>query len=268
MKITHVSEYMYNFYWNTNPLVNSPQKNLDYFNSIFKKNLSKIEDSALFEELDNEFIIDSKWVNQLALKTQIVFKNSKIDISHGYLLYFLVRNYIKRSNLPYINILEVGTARGFSSICMAKALEDHQIDGKIITFDVLPHLKKIFWNTIDDHLIGKQTRNELLKNWKALCERYIIFIQGYSCYQLKKVISQRIHFAFVDGAHNYKDVLIELNHITQFQKKNDQIFCDDYNEILFSGVIKAINEFRKKHNYNFKIIKTNQDRKYCVLTKL
>ena len=59
-------------------------------------------------------------------------------------------------------IVETGTARGFSSICMSKALIDANTNGKIYTVDILPHDTKMYWNCIDDH-DGMKSRKELLK---------------------------------------------------------------------------------------------------------
>ena len=73
--------------------------------------------------------------------------NNKVSYAHGRLLYSCIRKYCKDHSIKQINILETGTARGFSSLCMAKALEDHNISGKIITLDILPVNKKIFWNS-------------------------------------------------------------------------------------------------------------------------
>ena len=55
-----------------------------------------------------------------------------------------LQNINKDLETEKIFILETGTARGFSAICMAKALEDNNKDGLILTYDVLPHSKKCF----------------------------------------------------------------------------------------------------------------------------
>ena len=57
-----------------------------------------------------------------------------------------LRNYLSTLSKENktINIVETGTARGFSSICMAKALSDSEFEGSIFTLDVLPHFKKMF----------------------------------------------------------------------------------------------------------------------------
>ena len=64
--------------------------------------------------------------------------------------------------------------RGFSSICMSKALIDSGFIGKIDTVDIIPH-KKIFWNSISD--IEEKNRIELLMNWQNEVKN-INFIEG------------------------------------------------------------------------------------------
>ena len=82
----------------------------------------------LFEERC-DFKIDKKWLDNLALHTQVV-KKSEINYQHGRILYSSLRDYIKKE-LKYLNILEIGTALGFSSTCMSKAIIDSNIKGKI-----------------------------------------------------------------------------------------------------------------------------------------
>ena len=101
-----------------------------------------------------------------------------------------------------IDILETGTARGFSSVCMSKAIVDSNSDGKIHTIDILPNNKKIYWNCISD-IDGKKTRTELLKNWAIYVDK-INFHTGNSINVLKKLDLKRVNFAFLDGSHNKK----------------------------------------------------------------
>ena len=62
--------------------------------------------------------------------------DSILNFERGMLLYAMVGKNKPRT------ILEIGTASGYSTICMAKALTDFNIQGKIITIDPEPHNKK------------------------------------------------------------------------------------------------------------------------------
>ncbi len=91
-----------------------------------------------------KFNINKDWFENLALNTQVVIKRSEINYQHGRLLYSLLMNYISNQSkkMNYIQIFETGTARGFSAICMARALIDSRINGNVTTIDILPHEKK------------------------------------------------------------------------------------------------------------------------------
>ncbi len=159
----------------------------------------KLADKAMKEvygeveqfELESGFKIDRDWINELAFKTQIVIKDSKLCYAHGRILYAALSKYLSQQNSLIkqdLIIIETGTARGFSSLCMAKALSDLGSSGKILTFDLIPNERKMFWNCIED-LEGEKTRLELLSKWRELVDRFIIFIEEILGKHLKLVRS-------------------------------------------------------------------------------
>ena len=60
------------------------------------------------------------------------------------LLYSTLRNYLEsQRKIGFVNIVETGTARGFSAICLSKALNDTKnVAGVIHTIDILPIIKE------------------------------------------------------------------------------------------------------------------------------
>jgi predicted O-methyltransferase YrrM len=255
--------------WNSNPLTKKPLADEKKYQELAKI-ASSIENPEVTKfENNSGFKIDSFWLNELALKTQIVIKKSELNYAHGKVLYSALRQYISNKTLSSkkISILETGTARGFSSLCMAKALYDSDKQGTILTLDVLPHKKEFYWNCITDHQQGKITREKLLEPWQDLVNEYIIFHQGYSRIELPKIGLQRINFAFLDGAHSYDDVFFEFNIIKKAQREGDIIIFDDYNHELFPGIVKAVDEICSQHAYNKKIISSFDKRNYVVAIK-
>lgn len=255
------------------PFTSLPKSTIQTYeklSEIAEKNTYSIEDLENLEK-QSGFIIDKDWLNALAFQTQIVIKKSKLNYAHGRVLYTVLSSYLKtlKQDNKKINVIETGTARGFSALCMAKALNDAEFEGTICTVDVLPHHNKIFWNCASDHNKGKQTREDLLSDWIELVDRYIIFIQGYTRQVLPKLGLPRIHFAFLDGAHTYEDVLFEFKIISNRQKTGDIIIFDDYNIKNYPGVVKAVNYVSNKMDYNTKIIH-NEDtlRHYVIATKV
>ena len=95
-------------------------------------------------------------------------------------------------------VLETGT-RGFSGVCMAKALCDSPVSGSVITLDVLPNNVPMYWNCRADH-DGKHTRQELLSAWPEELKR-MVFIQGDTVFSLRHLGLLRVNFAFLDALY-------------------------------------------------------------------
>ena len=267
-----------NFYQELRNLIYSfKNKNFPFGNKIIANKdtyINKFEQakSKNYPEVDRfenycGYKIDREWMNDLALHTQVVIKKSEICYAHGRILYSSLSKYINNSKLDKsINILETGTSRGFSSLCMAKALFDSMANGKIITIDYLPHDKKFYWNCIDDHE-GKKTRRELLKKWKDLSEKYILFLEGHSKKILKKIKFERINFAFLDASHTQKAINDEFSYLSKFQKRGDIIIFDDYGNETYFGLKIAIDEICKKYDYKSNLITSSSNRGYLIATK-
>jgi|TARA_B100000787_G_C16186391_1_gene294908 predicted O-methyltransferase YrrM len=244
-------------------------KKEEYLN-IYNNSLSEVYDEVDNYEKETGFKINEKWLNDLALHTQVVIKESKICYAHGRLIYSKLRQYINDNyellKDKEICIVETGTSRGFSSLCMAKALKDANIKGKIYTIDIIPNSKKFYWNCIDD-LEGKKTRLDLLSKWSDLIENYIIFLEGNANKVIKSINMKRFHFAFLDASHTYFDVKNEFIEIANKQEEKDIIIFDDYTPNSFNGLIKAANYVCKKFNYSSKNIKANKYRGYLITEK-
>ena len=228
------------------------------------KNKNYIQIDKYEEKLKNK--IDINWLNELALQTQVVIKKSEINYQHGRILYAELSHYIKQKNARAVNVLETGTARGFSSVCMSKAIDDNNCDGKIHTIDILPNNKRIYWNCISD-IEGKKTRPELLNNWNNYIHR-IKFYTGNSIKVLKKINLDRVNFAFLDGSHNKTKVEIEFNWVKERQLKNDIIVFDDYDPHNFKGIYEFINNLEKENNYKITKIFSEMNRGYAIAKKL
>gem|GEM_PF-449112 len=207
------------------------------------------------------------FIHDLALPTQVVVKNSDILYLHGYLLYGALRRYLdEHPEIVAPNILETGTARGFGTVCMAKALADSESAGKITSIDILPSQEAIYWNCIRD-LEGKSTRFELLDHWKELVENHIIFLQGHTQIVLRQLGMSRIHFAFLDGGHDYETLRMELAYVSARQRPGDIVICDDYDESQFPGVIQAVEEAVSSGLYKGRLFQSHGNRGYMYCTR-
>ena len=163
--------------------------------------------------------------------------------------------------------VDVGTAKGFSSIIISKCAKDNNVNFKVFSFDLIPHKKKIFWNSIKD-LEGKFTREDLLSDYLVYTSN-IVYIEGRTKNKFKLISEyERINFAFLDGSHDYDDVKFEFNFIKQKQKKGDIIFFDDVTDNHFDGIVKLINEIQENSEYNIEKIQSTIHRGYAVGIKL
>jgi hypothetical protein len=208
------------------------------------------EDIIFSEGLEKalKVTINKEFVNNVALHTAIYLDscghepNYTVTIQQGLLVYAVFRNFLEKTNFDHYNVVDVGTARGFTALCMAKALEDTKKTGTIHTIDVIPHNKKIYWRSIGD-LTGKKTRHELIEDWSFLRDNFIKFYHGPSTACLPNIDVDRIHFAFLDGKHDYENVSYELSFIFNKQKEFDSILCDDFTRVKYDGLVEAVLEY-------------------------
>ena len=226
----------------------------------------------ILTELKEEFgwVYDKEEMDDIGLKLQICIKKSKPMYLHGYVLTSALNDYLYKNNITDINILETGTARGFSSICMAKILEMHDISGNIYTMDMID----LWENCLKAKQLNRSiTTNEVVEEWKDIVEKYIHFIKGDSSKKLIELDSSlnRIHFAFLDGAHSYDKLMEELLYVEKKQLSGDVIICDDYTKKQYPQLCKAMDDFFNKNTYQRKIFYGNdgiKKRGYVCMIKI
>ena len=182
-------------------------------------------------------------------------------------LFIRIRKYLlSKDKQEKINIFETGTARGFSSICMAKALIDSGHKGTVNTIDIIPNKKKIYWNCISD-AEGKKTRLELLNSWRKELQ-YINFIEGTTSRQMRKLKFEKIDFAFLDAQHDKESVIEEYNFVKRHQTRGDIIIFDDVSK-KFNEIMEAIDLIKKENYYNISILEfSDEKRGYAIAEKL
>ena len=76
-----------------------------------------------------------------------------------------------------------------------------------------------------------------------------------------------INFGFVDGSHNFKDVMFEIEYIIKRLNKEAILIFDDYDSDLFPGVVKACDYlFSLNLHSNCEFIKIQNQRKIVIFT--
>jgi predicted O-methyltransferase YrrM len=120
-------------------------------------------------------------------------------------------------------MLDIGTAKGFSALCLAWALSDAGIDGRVVTVDVIDPTARIFRNTVAD-LDGLKTLAELLAPWTDAGRIEAVKSPGIRWLESHQ---ERIHFAFVDGKHSGSVVKQEGQLLAARQTVGDLVVFDD-----------------------------------------
>lgn len=237
------------------------------------KNLFEKAKSVSHEDVDTWVSatgpdIQADFLEELALNTQVVIKKSPPNWQHGRILYTKVRSYLQSRrpsdrHLP-VTVLETGTARGFSAICLSKGLIDEQAQGLVFSIDTIPHNYAMYWNCISD-VSGKQTREALLNRWEDE-KRRLVFLSGKTKKVLNHLHLPRVNFAFLDAQHTYSAVLDEFGYVRSKQIAGDVVVFDDVTEGVFDGVISAVRQIENEGEYKIEYL-GSKSRGYAIATK-
>ena len=159
---------------------------------------------------------------------------------HGLLLYKLVR--LLEPNRPPV-ILDIGTARGFSAITMARALLDAGVEGRVYSIDVIDHDHPHNWHA-DKHgpeepLAGMSvSRAEVWSRWFAEEASRVTPIHGQSHDVLDSWSHGPIDVAFIDGDHTYDAVKRDLALLEPLVTPAGVIALDDYHTGVSMGAFR------------------------------
>ena len=217
----------------------------------------KITDIRSFIKSLEITVPDDKEFLRLSKSTPMYPENEllhSINYERGILLYALIAKYKPQ------NVLEIGTAKGYSTLCMAWAMHDHNIPGTIYTID--PTLDTKFEIKIDDK-INVLTTTQL---WKKIVPREWISkikpLVGYSGEIMSKYNFPKMNFAYIDGHHVYEAVEHDFYAFLNICSNDFRILFDDY--ALSDGVTKLIDN-NVSENFNGVLIKTNTEHPYKEL---
>ena len=237
-------------------LIDKPKKDEIYL-ELFKSSVKEMNSYA--SGYVNGYIM--KWIDSLALQLSVSIKKNSPNWVHGYVIYKLLNQYSQKSHKKVISYFETGTAKGFSAIIAAKAIQDAGKIPNIFTVDILNDEKKRFWNSIGDYQ-GRRNQRELLKEYEEFLRFIRFFKKRTSRLDKSSIPLQRIDFAFLDGSHTYSSVRNEFRLIRQMLEHTGIIMFDDYDQKNYPGVCKAVNEI--DINNLFFIDNGFSSRKYAI----
>lgn len=182
---------------------------------------------------------------------------------HGRVLFGCARDYVRRAfnrHPEALTLLDIGTAKGFSALCLEWALADGSgrfpwsRESRVYSVDVLDPLARVRRNTIAE-VNGYKTLAELLAPWpEAQC---IHFEQSTGIDWLKRH-PERIHVAFVDGKHTGMVVAEEGALLAERQQPGDVVMFDD---VQIPDVAKAV---ARMDAYEIEYLQVKPERKYAI----
>ena len=165
--------------------------------------------------------------------------------------------------------LEVGVFHGVTARNICELLNKiHKNDFKYIGLDlfeesdenkdeIIPNtkfsnpLKTIYFRYIKkQNPYSKEAVQDLLSKFK----NNVYLIKGNSNKVLKEIDMSKIEYVFLDGGHEYKTVMNDLNNCKEVIKNNGTVLCDDYDLGYAPGVKKAIDEFVEQNKFKCEII--------------
>lgn len=207
------------------------------------------------------FAVDRQWLLDAARVLACPVKQNPPNWQHGRVVYSTLSAYLSGTNIGRsfaLRCLDVGTAKGFSALCAARAILDAGVHGSITSVDVIDPDARARRNTVAE-VDGLLTLRETLRMWPA--ETALIdFVLGKGENWLV-MNRKRVHFAFVDGKHAYESVRKELVGLAGVQDKGDVTICDD---LQVPGVERAVSEVKC---YDKTFVTVLPERKYAVLVR-
>jgi predicted O-methyltransferase YrrM len=173
---------------------------------------------------------------------------------HGRVLYAVARAALAGQVGP-VTLLDIGTAKGFSALCLRWALGDAGIDGEVVTVDVIDPLSRVRRNSVAE-LEGLKTLAEFLAPWP---EASTIRAHGMTGLDWLRQGLGRLPVVFVDGKHEGRVVAAEGAQIAARQASGDVVVFDD---VHLPDVKLAVSGLQ--HDYTLEWLPVLPKRAYAI----
>lgn len=202
---------------------------------------------AANEKLSFEFFKD------LAIRLKIEPEKPVIELDYAPRLCLEVTKFCLSTNVKHLTCLEIGTARGFSAILVAAAIEEAGRIATVLTVDRVGHLKRVY-RMVNSQEGASMSRSELVAPFvKSLTSKFLFFQSSSSV--LDGILeSGNIDFAFVDGDHSYLGVKRDIEFLSRRLSDRFLVIFDDYDEYKFPGLKKAVDNWVRTESYSFEAI--------------
>jgi predicted O-methyltransferase YrrM len=186
-------------------------------------------------------------------------KASPPNWQHGRVLYAVARDYFSTHDGPF-TCMDIGTAKGFSALCVLWALTDSGQQGQLTSVDVMPPEAKVRRGTISE-VPNLLTLREILAPWPE--SQAITFLESTGIDWLLTSTSPCIHFAFVDGKHAEDVVYQEGKLLAKRQQCGDVVIFDDVQMPQVKAAVDRLAKF-----YRLEMVTAKPGRAYAIGVRL
>jgi predicted O-methyltransferase YrrM len=180
---------------------------------------------------------------------------------HGRVLYALAREHFSRSRDRWqsaVRVLDVGTAKGFSALCLQWALNDVGICETVYSVDVIDPTTRVLRNTVAE-IDGLKTLAEILAPWPESARIRFECCTGVDWLQRHP---ERLHFAYVDGKHTGAVVSREAHLIRERQQPGDVAIFDDVQIPAVGAVVADLK------GYDVEYLRVLPHRAYAIASRV
>lgn len=198
--------------------------------------------------------LDRTWLDEAGRVLCCPIKASPPHWQHGRVLYAVARDYLARSPQPAYRLLDIGTAKGFSALCLRKACLDAYAPCAVTSVDVMPPNARCYRNSVAE-VDGLKTLAEILAPWPEAADIKFVGSTGIEWLSSEP---ERIHLAFVDGKHTGDVVRKEGKLLAACQQSGDVVIFDDCQMPQVSVAVVSLEEW-----YRIEYVKA-EPREYAI----
>lgn len=199
----------------------------------------KEELNAVKKYINNDFIYDIFKRYGFIIDNKFIELNSNINVYESCFISLVTKLYLKKHKKDF-NLLEIGFAYGTSTLMFMNQYKKYK---RLKSYDIVDMNQSTQWNSIG------------IKNVKNFMNHEKIKLD-YQLYEIDSTkilpkLTKEYDIIFIDGGHDYKTVIQDLNNSNRLLKKNGIMIIDD---ILHKDVKNALLDFLK-NNKNYQKIK-------------
>lgn len=240
---------------------------LNYHFSFKKYNLNffEKEQNKNFEYFGFNRLEGIKKLTSIKKKIDFELRDSEMSSEHEVI--FSCLSLIKKKTV--LDILEIGTFDGFNSLLLSNLFQNSSID----TIDL---------HETDDEFINFYNRKDKIN--KFIKDRNIVLsknknINFFPLNSLKLLnFKKKYDLIWIDGAHGYPVVCIDIINSLHILRENGLILCDDVHinlkqkssDAMYSSIAtyETLNELKKQNLINYRLVYKRLDAKNnCIENK-